>query len=209
MKKKRLAVIGCGKIFRKHYEAIRIQEKKRNIILVAVCDQNLNNLKKLNIKNLNKYSNIDKMIEKENIDIVSILTPSGFHYENAIKCIKRVKILIIEKPITLKSSHAQKLLSLAKKYKTKIYVVLQNRFNEPIIELKKAIDKNLFGNIFLATVRLRWSRDKSYYSQAKWRGTWKLDGGVIANQSSHFIDLFIWLFGMPTKVYSRIKECRD
>ena len=40
---------------------------------------------------------------------------------------------------------------------------------------------------------------KEYYSQANWRGTWKQDGGVVANQSSHFIDLFQWIFGMPTK----------
>ena len=58
----------------------------------------------------------------------------------------------------------------------------------------------------MATVRLRWSRGKEYYAQSKWRGTWKLDGGVIANQTSHFIDLYQWLFGMPDRVFSRIRQ---
>ena len=204
--KKRLAIIGCGKIFFKHYDAIKLQELKKKLSLVAICDQNKNQLKKIKIKNIKKYSNIKNLINNEELDIVSILTPSGLHFKNVMECIGKVKTIIVEKPLTLKISDSLKLLEESKKKKTNIFVVLQNRFNEPIIELKKAIDQNLFGRIFLATVRLRWARGKEYYSQAKWRGTWELDGGVIANQASHFIDLFQWLFGMPKKVFSRIKQ---
>lgn len=205
----KLAVIGCGKIFAKHYEAIKLQESKKNITLVAICDPNVKLLEKINIKNVNKYNSIKELVKNEKIDIVSILTPSGFHYDNAIQCVKKIKSIIIEKPITLKISHSKKLLKECKKNKTNIYVVLQNRFNDPIIQLKNAINKKLFGRIFLATVRLRWSRGKEYYAQSKWRGTWELDGGVIANQSSHFIDLFQWLFGMPEKVFSKIKQMQN
>tara|TARA_B100000787_G_C16178365_1_gene290333 strand:- start:485 stop:1552 length:1068 start_codon:yes stop_codon:yes gene_type:complete len=207
--KKRLAVVGCGKIFAKHYEAIKLQERKNNLILIAICDQSLDLLDNIPIKNVNKYTSIDELLKNEKIDIVSILTPSGFHYENAIKFSGKVKSIIIEKPLTLKISDSKKLIQKCKKDKTNIYVVLQNRFNEPIIELKKAIDQNLFGKIFLVTIRLRWSRGEDYYSQSKWRGTWKLDGGVVANQSSHFIDLFQWLFGMPKKVFSRIRQMHN
>ena len=204
--KKRLAVIGCGKIFQKHYSAIKLQEIKKKLQLVAVCDPNKDLLDNIKLKNIRKYSKITDLIKNEKLDIISILTPSGFHFENAMDCMAKVKTIIIEKPITLRLSDAKKLLIESKKNKNNVFVVLQNRFNDPIIELKKAIDKKLFGKIFLATVRLRWSRGKEYYSQAKWRGTWKLDGGVIANQSSHFIDLFQWLFGMPKKVFSKTRQ---
>ena len=198
---KKIAIIGCGKIFFKHLEAIKILEKKKKLNLVAVCDKNLVNLSKIKLNKVRKYSSVENLLSNEDIDIVSILTPSGFHYKNAIKCIGKIKTIIIEKPVTLRLSHAKKLLLESKKKNSKIFVVLQNRFNEPILELKKAIDNNLFGDIFLATIRLRWSRGKDYYALSDWRGTWKLDGGVIANQASHFIDLFQWIFGMPTKVF--------
>ena len=55
--------------------------------------------------------------------------------------------------------------------------------------LKKTITSGKLGEIFLTTIRLRWSRGAKYYNQAKWRGTWKYDGGVIANQCAHHIDL--------------------
>ncbi len=204
--KKRIAVVGCGKIFFKHYEAIKIQESKKKLDLVAICDKNKRLLDNIKVKNIRKYNSIKHLLDNEKIDIISILTPSGFHFENAMECIGKVKTVIIEKPISLKISDSKKLLDYSIKKKTNVFVVLQNRFNEPVIELKKAIQKKLFGRIFLATVRLRWSRDKEYYSQAKWRGTWKQDGGVVANQSAHFIDLFQWLFGMPKKVFSKIKQ---
>ena len=207
--KKKLAIIGCGKIFSKHYEAIKLLELKNKISLVAVCDSNKRLLKNIKINKIRKYTNIRDLLNSEKLDIISILTPSGFHFQNAKKCIGKVKNIIIEKPITLKTSDSEKLLKFAKKKNTNIFVVLQNRFNEPIIELKKAIDKNLFGKLFLITVRLRWCRGKEYYSQARWRGTWKQDGGVIANQSSHFIDLFQWLFGMPNKVFSKIRQMQN
>ncbi len=203
---KRIAIIGCGNIFSKHIEAIKIQEKKKRLRLVAICDPNKNLLNSIHLKNVKKYYSITNLIKSEKLDVISILTPSGFHYEHIKRCIGKVKFLIVEKPITLKISHAKQLISLSNKKNTKIFVVLQNRFNDPIIELKKAIDKKLFGKLFLATIRLRWSRGEKYYSQSEWRGTWQLDGGVIANQSSHFIDLFQWLFGMPAKVFSRIKQ---
>jgi len=204
--KKRIAIVGCGKIFFKHYEAIKIQELKKKLDLVAICDKNKKLLDNIKIKNIRKYNSIKHLLENEKIDIISILTPSGFHFENAMECIGKVKTVIIEKPISLKISDSKKLLDYSIKKKTNVFVVLQNRLHEPVIELKKAIQKKLFGRIFLATVRLRWSRDKKYYSQAKWRGTWKQDGGVVANQSAHFIDLFQWLFGMPKKVFSKIKQ---
>ena len=40
-----------------------------------------------------------------------------------------------------------------------------------------------------------WSRPQEYYDQARWRGTWELDGGAFMNQASHYIDLIDWLIG--------------
>lgn len=203
---KKIVVVGCGKIFQKHLEAIKIQEKKGNLKLIAVCDKNLSQIKTINLGNIKRYTHISELIKNEKFDIVSILTPSGYHYKNAIQFAGKAESIIIEKPLTLKISDAKKLTTICIKKRTNIYIVLQNRLNDSVVELKKAIDQNFFGKVFMITVRLRWSRGIGYYTQSKWRGTWKLDGGVVANQSAHFIDLFQWLFGMPKKVFSKIRQ---
>ena len=70
------------------------------------------------------------------------------------------------------------------------------------MKLKEAIEKNRFGKMILGTVRVRWCRDQSYYNQDSWRGTWKLDGGVLTNQASHHIDLLEWMMGEVESVFA-------
>ena len=85
----------------------------------------------------------------------------------------------------------------------KLFVVKQNRFNVPVVKAREALDAGRFGRLVLGTVRVRWCRDQSYYDQDAWRGTWAYDGGVLANQASHHIDMLEWFFGDVVSVHAR------
>jgi len=192
----KIAFIGCGRISKKHTEAI----KKNNLKLVAVCDIDLNRAKRFGVP---YYKNYQEMLKKESIDIVSILTPSGMHYKHALDILEYKKHLIIEKPMTLRYFEAEELVNKAKNNNVKLFTVKQNRFNLPIKKLKEIIVDNKLGQIFLATARVRWSRTQQYYDMDSWRGTWKYDGGVIANQAIHHLDLLIYLVGDIESVYAK------
>ena len=190
-----IALIGCGRISKKHIESI----EKNNFNLVALCDidETKNNF------DIPFYTDYKQMLEKEDIDIVSILTPSGYHYKNALDILKYKKHLIIEKPITLRYDEAETLVQKAKEENIKLFTVKQNRFNLPIKKLKEIIDKGLLGDIFLATTRVRWARGQEYYDLDSWRGSWRLDGGVISNQAIHHLDLLLYLVGEIESVYAK------
>jgi predicted dehydrogenase len=83
-----------------------------------------------------------------------------------------------------------------------LFVVKQNRFNLPVVALRQALEAGRFGKLLLGTVRVRWCRTQEYYSQDAWRGTWALDGGVIANQASHHVDLLEWMMGDVHSVFA-------
>ena len=134
---KKIAVLGCGKVYAKHLKSINILEKKRKLKLVAICDKNKRLIESIKIKNVNKYLDVEEMLRREKIDIISILTPSGFHYKHAIQFAGKVKYAILEKPITLKVSQAEELYDLAKKKKKKIFVAFQNRYNPSIKKTKE------------------------------------------------------------------------
>jgi len=190
-----IALIGCGRISKKHIEAI----EKNNLNLVALCDID----ESKNKFNIPFYTDYKKMLENENIDIVSILTPSGYHYKNALDILKYKKHLIIEKPMTLRYFEAENLVKEADHLGVKLFTVKQNRFNLPIKKLKETINKGLLGDIFLATTRVRWARNQKYYNLDSWRGTWKLDGGVISNQAIHHLDMLLYLVGDIESVYAK------
>ena len=80
---------------------------------------------------------------------------------------------------------------------------MQNKFNLPVLKLRNDIEKYKFGNIFHSSVIVRWRRDQKYYDNDSWRGTWKLDGGVISNQASHHLDLLRTIMGEPISVFAK------
>ncbi|MFA9456777.1 Gfo/Idh/MocA family protein [Halalkalibacter sp. AB-rgal2] len=199
----KFAVIGCGRIAKKHIEALT---ELPETSLVAVCDTKEDRANKWAQElNIPYYTDYHSMLQAEDIDVVSILTPSGLHAAHTIDIVNCYgKHIVCEKPICLRLEDADRMIAACKRKKVRLFVVLQNRLNSAITSLKEAIDDHAFGKIVLATVRLRWSRQQHYYDQDEWRGTWSLDGGCLTNQASHHVDLLQWLLGMPKEVSANI-----
>ncbi|MFW5782674.1 MAG: Gfo/Idh/MocA family protein, partial [Candidatus Muiribacteriaceae bacterium] len=79
----RIGIIGCGRISGKHFEAI---ERFDELELICVCDVRKDRADNAAEENSCKaYYSIDKMLEDEQLDLVSICTPSGLHPEHGIK----------------------------------------------------------------------------------------------------------------------------
>lgn len=201
MKKLRFAIIGCGRISYKHVEALI--KNNESAVLVSVCDIREDNAKAkkseyekaITNSNVSIYVDFKEMLQKEDIDVVTIATESGYHPEIAIYSMEHGKHVICEKPMALSIEDADKMIAVAKKNNVKLGVCHQNRFNDSIQQLRTAIEADRFGRLFNGTARILWNRNMGYYEQAPWRGTWKLDGGTLMNQCIHNIDLLQWMLG--------------
>jgi len=195
MKKQiRFALIGCGRISYRHAELLYNQIPGAE--LAAVCDIVQEKANKYSQKyKIPFYTDYKKMLEKENIDVVNILTESGNHAKHTLDVFEYDKHVIVEKPMALKISDADAMIQRAEDKKLKLFVVKQNRYNYPVRKLREAIEEGRFGKLVLGTVRVRWCRKQNYYNEDSWRGTWAMDGGVFTNQASHHIDLLEWMMG--------------
>lgn len=201
MKKLRFAIIGCGRISYKHVEAL--YENREEAVLVATCDVVLERaeakraeyLEKVKDAKVNVYTDYVEMLEKEDIDVVTIATESGYHAEIAIKAMSMGKNAIVEKPMALSIDDAKEMIKVAHENNVKLCISHQNRFNKPIQKLRSAIEENRFGKLVNGTARILWNRSMPYYEQAPWRGTWAQDGGTLMNQCIHNIDLLQWMMG--------------
>jgi len=197
----RFAFIGCGTIAHKHLLAI---SRFNNAQVVGVHDVNTQVLKEFSRKySIPAFTDAEKMVREANPQILNILTPSGLHAKNILELIRFNKHFIVEKPLALRLKDVDRVIAACGKKGLNIFVVQQNRFNPPIQKLKEALVKGRFGKIVLGAVRLRWCRDQAYYERKSWRGTWALDGGVLANQTSHHIDMLIWMMGDVKSVVSK------
>ena len=192
------ALIGCGRIATNHVTAA----VNNNLEIVAVCDVVPEKmeaiLEKHNLaddKSIKRYTDYKKMLEENDLELVSIATESGKHAAIALDAIDAGVNVIIEKPMAMNMADAEEIIKRAAEKHVKVSACHQNRFNVAIQEVRKAIEGNRFGKLSHASINVRWNRNKGYYDQAPWRGTWEEDGGCLMNQCIHGIDLLRWMMG--------------
>jgi UDP-N-acetyl-2-amino-2-deoxyglucuronate dehydrogenase len=197
------ALVGCGRIAKRHSELLGYNQID-GARLASVCDIVEDKAKRIGVLfSVPYYTDMHQMMRFENIDVVVVLTESGNHASNVIDLAKYGKHIVVEKPMALTLDDADRMISACQENKIKLFVVKQNRFNFPVIKLREALERGRFGKLILGTVRVRWCRQQSYYDQDAWRGTWAMDGGVLANQASHHIDLLQWMMGDVESVFAR------
>jgi predicted dehydrogenase len=204
------ALIGCGRIAINHIKAVTNSLLK----LVAVCDivptQMENLLNKSGIENndaVKRFTDYKVMILENEIDLIAIATESGKHAEIALYCIDQGIHVIIEKPMAMSIKDAKQIIQKSEERQVKVSVCHQNRFNKAIQETRKALEAGRFGKLSHGSINVRWNRNKDYYDQASWRGTWSCDGGTLMNQCIHGIDLLRWMMGGKIKkVYGVTKQ---
>jgi UDP-N-acetyl-2-amino-2-deoxyglucuronate dehydrogenase len=199
----RIALLGCGRIAKRHSDLLgggHINGAK----LVGVCDGIRARADAISSRfDVPAYYDLEQLLEQRDVDVVSVLTPSGLHPAHAIAVAKAGKHVVVEKPMALRLEDADAMIEACDAAGVKLFVVKQNRFNVPVVKAREALDAGRFGRLVLGTVRVRWCREQSYYDQDAWRGTWAYDGGVLANQASHHIDMLEWFFGDVVSVHAR------
>ncbi len=197
------ALIGCGRIAKRHSELLG-HKQIEGARLIAVCDTILEKAENIAQQfDITAYTEMDKMMQEEKVDVVVVLTPSGLHSEHVINLAKYGKDIMVEKPMALTLDGADSMIEACDYNNCRLFVIKQNRFNVPVVKLRDAHQSGRFGELVLGTVRVRWARHQAYYDQDEWRGTWAMDGGVLTNQASHHVDMLEWIMGDVESVFAR------
>jgi UDP-N-acetyl-2-amino-2-deoxyglucuronate dehydrogenase len=199
----KIALVGCGRIADKHFEAI--EKHQTSLELVGVCDTNVDVLAKAVKKTKCKdYTNLTELLADTEATLIILCTPSGLHSAQTIQIASCGKHVMTEKPMATRWQDGLNMVEACDRAGVCLFVVKQNRQNATLQLLKKAVQKQRFGRIYLVNINVFWTRPQSYYDSAAWRGTWEFDGGALMNQASHYIDLLDWLIGPVESVQAFI-----
>ena len=194
----RYALIGCGRISTNHILAA----KNNHLEIAAVCDILPEAMENLLAKHgleqdssIARYTDYIKMLDEVKPTLVSIATESGIHGQIALACIDRGIHVIIEKPMAMSMAEADEIIRRSGEKHVKVAACHQNRFNVAVQKTRAALEAGRFGRLSHGSVHVRWNRNRGYYTQAPWRGTWAQDGGCLMNQCIHGVDLLRWMLG--------------
>lgn len=187
MKTWNIGVVGAGLIADFHAKAVN---DITNATLIGFCDSGSGHAKQLADKySCRAFDDYLQMAKADDIDILAIATPSGFHMEPTVAAAENGKHVLCEKPLEVTLERIDAMIEAHAKADTKLGGIFPYRFNDTLAPLKKAIDDGRFGTITFAGVFVPWWRTDEYYTDS-WHGTWKLDGGgALMNQSIHMIDM--------------------
>jgi predicted dehydrogenase len=198
MKTWRIGIVGAGLIAEFHAKAIGDIE---NACVAGFCSRGGKSAESLCAKFGGKvFSDYEVMAQDEDVDILILATPSGFHAEPAIAAAKNSKHVLCEKPLEITLERLDSMIDAHEKSGTKLGCIFQNRFADSMAPLRGAIEQGRFGTVTYAGVYVPWWRSEEYYSDS-WHGTQKLDGGgALMNQSIHMIDMMCDLMGQIRSV---------
>ena len=200
----RYGIIGCGGIAHTHAEAL-LQIKEAKLVGVSGCSpqEPVPFAEKYGIKS---FDSNEHLLSSEEIDAVTVCTPSGYHAPIAISAAQHKKHAIIEKPLALTTESAKQVVQAFAKNGVTGSVISQLRFYDGIRKVKSIIEDKRLGNLIMANLTMKFHRSQEYYDSGKWRGTWELDGGgAMMNQGIHGVDALLYFIGEVKNVYGYIR----
>ena len=109
----KVGVVGCGFISGIHVNAWR----DAGVKVTAACDLN-EKLAKEFTKNWNipaYYTSLPEMLKKEDLSAISVCVPPKFHADVAIEALKSNCHIVVEKPFTINTQDADRLIAMLQK----------------------------------------------------------------------------------------------
>lgn len=196
----KVALLGCGRVAGHHARSIGQAD---GVSLAAVCDLDERKAEALGAEHgVPHFTNFRAMLGSvPDAAVVSVLTPSGLHFEHAMEVLERFgRHVVVEKPTFLVPDQVQQAFALAESRGLLVFPIFQNRHNPAVRRVRQALQSGELGAVRVVAVRVRWCRTQEYYDADPWRGTFALDGGAVANQGVHHVDLMQYLGGPVTRV---------
>ena len=189
----RMGVIGCGAMGQAH---LQVWESVATVRVAAVCDGNEQRANETAARlGAIAFTSPKAMAESGLLDAVDVCTPSGLHAEQGIVCAQNNLHLLLEKPIDLNIKKVDALIEECEDRGLTLACMLQQRTFPVGQQVKAYIEAGHLGRLLSCSASIKWWRSQDYYSSSAWRGTWEMDGGVLANQGIHTLDMLCWLVG--------------
>ncbi len=200
----KFAVVGCGRIGKRHAEMIVRHPEAE---LVALCDVAPRTSLQLESYEVPFYAGAEDLLAADlGLDVVTVCTPNGSHATLSLQALEARTHVVCEKPMALTKTDCEAMIFKALQVSRQVFCVMQNRYSPPSVWIKELIGQRRLGDIFLVQIDCYWNRDERYYQPGGWKGTAELDGGTLFTQFSHFVDIMYWLFGDITSIHAVLRD---
>ena len=146
---------------------------------------------------------IEELIADPVIDLIVITTPNDTHVDYASKAMLAGKHVVLEKPFTINSAEALRLIELSKQTNRVLSVFQNRRYVCDFLTVRKILAENLLGNI--VEFEGHYDRYRPGPKPGAWREENKPGSGILYDLGAHLIDQALVLFGFPKTITADIR----
>ena len=207
MSKIRLGLIGVGNMGTGHMRNI-VKGLCPEVEVTGIADIDPSRLDafKAEFGEVAAFATATELLDSGVVEAVIIATPHYFHPPIAIEAMKKGIHVMSEKPAGVYTKQVKEMNAVAKECNVKFGMMFNQRTDHVYRKMRELVKSGEYGEIrrvnWLIT---NWYRPQAYYDSGAWRATWSGEGGgVLLNQCPHNLDLWQWICGMPTKVYTKM-----
>ncbi len=196
-----IGIIGAGNIIRRHASAYKCLPQLAKLVAVVDIDLKRAQNAKSTFGFKAAFDNHAALLERDDIDVVSVCTPANYHAPIVIDAIQAGKHVLCEKPMANTLAEADDIIEAAGKRSDRNFSFVYQWRSEPAhARIRTAIAQQSMGRPLTAYVHVHAMRTPAYYAAVPGRGSWKTDGGgVLINQAIHQLDALISFLGEPTQ----------
>lgn len=207
MEKVRLGIIGIGNMGSDHLNRIQKGDVPE-MEVTAICDINPDRLEwaEKTHPSVARFDDAEKMMDSGLVDAILVSVPHYDHPKYSIMGMKKGLHVMCEKPAGVYTKQVKEMNAVAKECNVKFGMMFNQRTNSMYRKLREIVQSGIYGEIRRTSwIITTWYRSQNYYDSGAWRATWSGEGGgVLLNQCPHQLDLWQWVCGMPSKVYTKM-----
>jgi predicted dehydrogenase len=196
MQSVRIGVIGLGNMGQGHIK--NHLPKVEGLTITAVADADESRLANYDVPG---FTSTQALMDSGLVDAVLIATPHYDHTESGIAALQAGLHVLVEKPISVDKADCERLIA-AHDGSTQFAAMFNQRTDPRYQRVRELLQTGVVGELQRVHWAItNWFRPAMYYRSGGWRATWAGEGGgVLLNQCPHNIDLYQWMFGVPTRI---------
>jgi predicted dehydrogenase len=200
----RVGVVGFGLAGRIFHTAI-IQATP-GLELAAVVQRSGDDAKK-EYPEAHVARSVEELLADPGIRLVVIATPSYSHYDLAKQCLHEQRNVVVDKPFTLTSEEAAKLILMARERRLTLTAYQNRRWDSSFRTLRHVIASGELGR--LVSFESHFDRFRPAPRHEVWRESGGPGGGTLYDLGPHLIDEALTLFGSPASITANVRVERE
>lgn len=193
MKKIKTAVVGLGRIGWKYHIPAILNHPGFELAAIAdpLQDRLSEGMAEFSVRG---YADYSELLEREEIDLAVIASPTPFHAEQAINAMNRGVDVLLEKPIASSLEETEKIIGIMNRIGRKMMTYQPHRVSPETQAVKHILARNILGPVYMIKRNVAW-----FTRRNDWQAYKKNGGGMLNNYGSHYIDQLLYITGARAK----------